>query len=473
MKTTRILSIVIFVMVLAHSASADDRLGMRSMGMGRAAVAASRGIDAIGVNPANIAIQDVGHFNLSLIQSSFRVSTELFTYDIYQKYFTGKDSVDAQGKKSRVQYPLTDQDKADIRSQLPDNPVTRMNLELMDAGFSLETSVLGGIGFAIIEHAGIRMDFSRDYFEFFLQGLPSSTTYTFNGTSFEAWWYREYNFSYGRKLPVSIPFLKNLYVGAGVKLIQGFGIFETTKNNASIENKSALNDTSTASIIGKFDFAGERAGVDFFNNDSTTISPKPFPTPVGRGTGFDIGVSAEFFNGLRMGISVTDIGKITWDKNIIQTTGGGQITFTGYTAAIQDSVKHILKGKNSPGEGFSTSLPTIVHVGVTAQSDELPFLRFLPGRLLLAAEYAQGLNESLGNTTKPRVSLGAEYRIIPLLPLRSGLLVGGGDQLRWAFGFGFDFRYLSLDFATDNFGMFFTPKSFQVFSISMGLRIRV
>jgi hypothetical protein len=89
MKTTRIFFVFATIIFLIHSASADDRLGLRSMGMGRAAVAVSRGIDAIGVNPANIAIQDVGHFNLSLIQSSFRVSTELFTYDIYQKYFTG------------------------------------------------------------------------------------------------------------------------------------------------------------------------------------------------------------------------------------------------------------------------------------------------------------------------------------------------------------------------------------------------
>jgi hypothetical protein len=470
MKTIRILSIFALVVSLISTVSAGDRISLRALGMGRTAVAATRGTDAIGINPANIAIPDIGHFNLSLIQSSFRISTELFTYDIYQKYFTG---VDTGGTKRAPKY-LTQQDKDDIRSQLPDNPVTKINVESMIVGVSFQTAVLGGIGFAVIEHAGVNFALSRDFFDMvYLQGLPSNAKYVFDGTSFNAWWYREYNVSYGRKLPVEIPFLNDLYVGAAVKFIRGYGIFQTSKNNSSIENKIALTDTGKNSIIGNFDFLARRAGVDFFNNDSSNKSFTPMPDPVGHGTGFDLGFSAEFIDGLRLGLSVTDIGKITWDKNVMESVGGGQITFSGYTKEIVDSAKNVIKGKNRQGESFSTSLPTVLRIGATAESEKLPFLKFLPGRLLLAAEYAQGLNESLGNTTKPRVSLGMEYRIIPLLPLRSGLLVGGGDKLRWAFGFGLDFHYFSLDFATDNFGMFFSPKNFQVFSLSLGMKFRV
>ncbi|MGD0037461.1 MAG: DUF5723 family protein [Bacteroidota bacterium] len=470
MKTIRIISIFVLVISLIQVVSADDRVSLRTVGMGRAAVAASRGTDAIGVNPANIAIPDIGSFNLSLINSSFRVSTELFTYDIYQKYFTGIDT----GGTKRAPYPLTEQDKNDIRGQLPDNGMTKINIESMIAGISLETALLGGIGFAVIEHAGVNFAFSRDFFDMlYLEGMPSNAKYVFDGTSFEAWWYREYNVSYGRKLPVNIPFLKNLYAGAAFKIIRGYGIFQTVKNNSSIENKTTLSDTGKNSIVGNFDFLAQRAGVDFFNNDSTNISFNFMPDPVGKGTGFDIGISGEFFDGLIVGLSVTDIGKITWDKNVIQTTGDGQFTFTGYTSEIQDSVKHVIKGKNSTGEAFVTNLPTVFRIGANAESDKVQFLKFLPGRLLLALEYAQGLNESLGNTTKPRISLGAEYRIIPLLPLRTGLMVGGNDKLRWAFGFGLDFRFLTLDFASDNFGMFFSPKNFNVASFGLGLKIRV
>jgi hypothetical protein len=470
MKTIRILSIVVLVISLVHGASASDRISLRTLGMGRAAVASSRGTDAIGVNPANIAIPDVGYFNLSLVNTSFRVSTELFTYDIYQKYFTGIDT----GGTKRAAYPLTPQDKNDIRNQLPDNGMTRLNVESMLAGFSLETALLGGIGFAVIEHAGVNFAFSRDFFDMlYLQGLPSNSKYVFDGTSFEAWWYREYNIAYGRKLPVNIPFLKNLYVGGAFKVIRGYGIFQTVKNNSSIENKTAVTDTGKNSIVGTFNFLAQRAGVDFFNNDNSNNSFTLMPDPVGKGTGFDIGISAEFFEGFMVGLSVTDIGKITWDRNVMQTSGGGLFTFTGYTSEISDSVQHVVKGENSTGEAFVTNLPTVFRIGASAQSDKVPFLKFLPGRLLLAVEYSQGLNESLGNSQKPRLSLGAEYRIIPLLPLRTGLMVGGGDKLRWAFGFGLDFRVLTLDFASDNFGMFFSPKNFNVASFGFGLKIRI
>ena len=469
MKTLRILLVIITVVSLIQFTYGDDRVSLRSVGMGRSAVAASRGIDAIGVNPANIAIPDIGRFNMGLMNTSFRMSTELFSYDIYQKYFTGIDT----GGTERAPYPLTQKEKEDIRSQLPESPLTRMNIQVMLAGLSFQSGIIGGIGYAAIHHMGMNIAFSRDYFDLlYLEGLPKNSKYIFDGTSFEAWWYLEHNISYGRKLPVKIPFLKDLYVGAGVKLISGYGIFQTTKNNSSLENKIATSDTGKNSVIGDFNFLATRAGVDFFNNGSDApISP--FPDPVGSGVGFDLGASAEFLNGIRLGFSVTDIGKITCEKNVLETSGGGIFTFSGYNKEIQDSVKEIFKGKNSTGESFTTSLPTVLRLGVSAQAQKFPFLKFLPGKLVLAVEYAQGLNESLGNTTKPRFSLGMEYRIIPLLPIRSGFLFGGGDKLRWAFGFGLDMRYFSLDFATDNFGMFFTPKSFNVFSLSLGMRIRV
>ena len=470
MNTTRIFLLLVMVVCLLHGALADDRTSLRVLGMGRSAAAVSRGTDAIGVNPANIAIPDIGNFNLSLINSSFRISTELMTYDIYQQYFTGIDT----GGSKRAPYPLTQQDKDKIRSQLPENGATRINVESMLAGISLETAATGGVGFAVIEHAGVHFSFSRDFFDMlYLQGLPSNAKYVFDGTSFEAWWYREYNISYGRRLPIKIRTVKNLYVGAAVKLIRGYGIFQTLKNNSSIENKTALSDTGKNSLIGNFDFLARRTGVDFFSNDNSDRSFMLFPDPVGKGTGFDFGLSAEYFNGVLLGLSITDIGKISWNKNIIQTAGGGPITFSGYSAKIKDSVKNVVRGKNSAGESFETTLPTVMRVGATVEAQKISFLRLLPGRLLLAAEYAQGFNESLGNTTKPRISLGAEYRVIPFLPLRTGFMFGGGDNVRWTFGFGMDFRFLTLDLASDNFGMFFTPKSFNAASFGVGLKIRV
>jgi hypothetical protein len=459
---------VVLLPIFFCTTIAGDRTNIRGVGMGRTMNATSRGTDAIGINPANLAIPDIGRVTLNLLPIGFRISTELFNYDIYQEYFTG---VDSAGKRWAKHLETADKEK--ILSQLPDLPQTRIELESMILGLSFQHSVVGGIGFAVTEHIGATFSFSKDYFKMFAFGLePKGSVYTFDGTGIEAWWYREYNLSYGRKLPVKIKFLKDIYAGVGIKFIRGYGIFQTMSQKSSFGNYPDSGGSLQYSLKGNVDFLTAHAGADFFNENSNA-SFTFMPDPVGKGTGFDIGLSAEVISGLRVGASVTDIGKITWDQNVIESVGGGGIDLKGVFGQLQDTLKNAVKGKTRPGTAFDTDLPTAFRLGVMMEAYKLPFLKFLPGRFLLAVDYLQGFNESLGNTTKPRLSFGAEYRIIPLIPLRSGLAFGGGDKVRWAFGFGLDFRYLSLDFATDNFGMFFSPKNFQMFSISLGLKIRV
>jgi hypothetical protein len=214
--------------------------------------------------------------------------------------------------------------------------------------------------------------------------------------------------------------------------------------------------------------------VDFFNHDaSPKPKPTPFPSPVGQGKGFDFGLTAELNDGMMVAWSLTDAGSITWNKNVINTTGDTSFVYTGYSPAIQDSAKNIFKGKNQAGGSFTTALPTVMRLGASMEAQKIPGLSFLPGHMILAFEYAQGFNESLGNTTKARYSIGTEYRIIPLLPLRTGFVFGGDDITRWAFGFGLDFWVLDLDFATDTFGSAFYPKSFNAMTVAFGLKIRL
>ena len=130
-----------------------------------------------------------------------------------------------------------------------------------------------------------------------------------------------------------------------------------------------------------------------------------------------------------------------------------------------------MRGYNQTGEPFSSSLPTTLRIGATLQTDESQLFPFLPGKMLLAFDYTQGLNSSMGNITQPRFSLGLEYRVIPFLPLRTGISMGGGEGVHWAAGFGLDFHYVCLDVATENFGMLFSKKIPQNVSIAAGLRI--
>jgi hypothetical protein len=462
-----VLTIVLFSVVL-HKVIAGDLSNIRGIGMGRTMNAASRGVDALGINPANIAIPDQGNFNLNLAPTGIRVSTELLTYGLYKEYFTGVDSVGKRWAKR-----LEPADINNILSQMPDLPKTRIEVESMLLGASFQHPLVGGIGFAIIEHAGTAMTLSKDFFRMAAFGLePAGSVYIFDGTEGSAWWYCEYNVSYGRKLPVDIKFLKDLYAGIGLKIIRGNGISQSINQKSSFGNYPDPANPTQYALRGNIDFLSTHAGADFFNE----LSDAPitlFPDPVGKGAGFDIGLSGELINGVRVALSVTDIGKITWNKNIIESYGPGETNFTGASSNLEDTLKSMIKGKTRPGESFDTYLPTALRLGFATEASEIPYLKFLPGKLILAFDYLQGFNESLGNTTKPRFSLGTEYRVYPVLPLRTGLAFGGGDKVRWAFGFGLDLHNFSLDFATDNFGMVFIPKSFQTISFSVGMKVRV
>ena len=459
------LTIILFSVVL--QALAGDLSNIRGVGMGRTMNASSRGIDALGVNPANIAIPDQGNFNLNLAPFGLHVNTELLNYGLYQEYFTGVDSV---GKRWAKRLEPADRDK--ILSQMPDLPKTRIEAEAM-LGAYFQHPVIGGFGFAIIEHAGAAMTLSKDFFRMAAFGLePAGSIYIFDGTEASAWWYGEYNVSYGRKLPVHVRFFKDLYAGIGIKFIRGYGISQPINQKSSFGNYPDPVNPLQYTLRGDIDFLTIHSGVDFMNENSDAKF-KLFPDPVGKGTGFDIGLSGELINGVRVALSVTDIGKITWDKNVIESYGSGSMNITGATNNLEDTLKSIFKGKTRPGAAFDTYLPTALMLGFATAASEIPVLKFLPGKLILAFDYLQGFNESLGNTTKSRFSLGTEYRVFPVLPLRTGLAFGGGDKVRWAFGFGLDLFNFSLDFATDNFGMVFIPKSFQTVSFSFGMKIRV
>jgi hypothetical protein len=464
-------------LALVSNASAGDRSNVRGTGMARTYVVDSRSIDALGINPANLALEDRLPFTLALPQVGFRISSELISYDAYNKYFTGIP--DPQNPGRRVPYVLTDQDKRDLLDMFPDNGATRADVEVTALGMSIQLGRIGSLGFAVTDHIGAQIDLPKQYMKVFLFGFDSSgSSYNFNGTSASAWWWREMNFSYANKLPFSLPILTNTYFGVGLKIIQGYGAMVTDHYSGSLAN---LVDPvgHQVQLQAGFDFLTKRSGANIFQADSGKKTPdfnnmKPFPEPAGKGTGFDLGLNGEIGDNFRFGISITDIGKIAWDQNLIETYGSYNALLTDvFDSTQQASLKHGFRGANRPGGSFATALPTKLRIGMAFQTKDMPILHYFPGNMLMEVDYNQGLNTSLGNTTTPRLSVGTEWRLIPILPLRTGITVGGGDQFRWSFGFGLDIWAVSIDVGTENFGMFFTPKSFTMASAAAGLRIRL
>lgn len=84
--------------------------------------------------------------------------------------------------------------------------------------------------------------------------------------------------------------------------------------------------------------------------------------------------------------------------------------------------------------GIAYGLPAALHGGLS--------LRY--GRLLTVLQASSGLNLQAGNTRQVRMSLGTEYRGLPWLPIRAGVVTDGIGGAELTFGAGIDARYYEI-----------------------------
>ncbi len=465
----RTFHIGIILVTLGSAALGGDRNNVRGTGMARTMNAIARRVETIGINPANLGIRDRGLITIGLMQTGVGVSSEVLTYDIYQEYFTGVDD----GSGNRIARYLTNADKEKILGSYTDDfPTSRIDAESMEFALTITPPGLGGFGFAMIDHAGGEASFSKDAARFFLYGLDSlGSRYSLDGSEAEAWWWRELNVSYGMKLPVKVGPFDDFYGGLGFKIVQGIGVFETVRYNATFANER-VTPTQYQALL-SFDFLTRRSGAKFLDPDNENNDFFFFPDPAGTGVGFDLGATATM-KGMMFSLALTDLGSITWKENVRETYANFMMTVDDpFNKALEDSIKNAFKGENRVAGPFSTSLPARLRLGFAVYSDSLEFMQWLPGSMLFAFDYNQGLNSSMGNITAPRFSMGVEYRLIPFIPIRTGVSFFGDVGVRWGFGFGLDFYFLSLDFATENFAILYNENDLDLMSVSAGLQIRI
>ncbi|MFA6457049.1 MAG: DUF5723 family protein [Bacteroidota bacterium] len=471
-KTVSGINVVLLVsMVVVNVLTAGgDKYSPKTVAMGRAFVASSRGLDAVGLNPANLALDDRNAtVTINLVPLGFSVGSDLFNYKIYNDYFTGTKVINpVTGVEETVGRELSDADKKEILGLFPGGIArTQFSMETSPIGLSFQ---VGDFGFALVPsvQSVVNLDLPEGYMKFLLNGLEQNgSIYNLSGTAINASSVAEMNFSAAYKLPFNTPEIDELAVGVGVKYLIGLGYIVTDKYNSTISN-SPFNTTPDANG----NLINLNANFDFLQ---FTASPNPdSPEPVGSGMGFDIGVSGLLYNTVRVGISVTDIGSITWDKQTKAIIGSANLNIVGIAeASAQDSLKDAFKGKTIDTTGFSYSLPTALHAGVAVQMDDV--LEDFPFRWLVAADLHLGFNNVAGNTTLAQYSIGME--LDPLagwLPLRTGILAGGRERFAWSLGFGIHLaNTFDLDFATQSIAILTNPDSFRTGSFTMGMRLRL
>jgi hypothetical protein len=430
----------------------------------------SRGVDAIGVNPANIAREDRTRFSLKthipIPQINFYFRTPM-SIEKYNYFFGGVD--DGTGKI--VGRYLNESEKEELKEMLGDTDLL-FNLNANHLSISyLHNQKIGGFGFAFVDRLGVRFKPSKGFTDLIFSGLYPNQIYAFSDLIAKASIWREVSFSYARKMiDFENAFIKNLYAGITLKFISGYYYLSTEKND------SYFNHESENVIRGKLDYLILHAlSPDFATNygKDSIVSDFRFsfaPTSAGKGFGIDLGLSGDINDYIKAGIAITDLGSINWKTNQATIKGKSEFTFEGYSTKEElDSLKEKFNEATSDiTSPFSSSLPTALRVGLSLQLEKAPFIKSFPGSLLVVFDYNQGFNNEIGNTTIPRFSLGFEWDYLKYIPLiRTGISVGGLVGFTWSFGLGFKLGPIEFNLASSNFASLFSPNSTRKINLAM------
>jgi hypothetical protein len=461
----RLLSACAALAILAHrpAFAGGERTDIQGMGMARTFVAGSRGLDAVGINPANLGYPDRGKVTVSLIPFGVHVGTDIITYGVYRDYFTGVAT-----DSGRIGRSLTDADKQKIMEGFHDG-VGRAagDVDFRPIGISVEFGEFGRFALTLTEEVSLFAHVPKEFAQFLFYGNTPGSTFDFSQATVKAQWLREYALSYGRILPRPL-FLHSWAAGISVKYIQGFGYFGMEQGNTS------LNTGMDGVLQGTVNVTTQAAGgrqIKAMGDGGFT----PFPAPAGTGWGIDLGVTGEVNEYLTAGISLTDLGWVTWRNDLEVTRTDSAFTVTDPLQESQrNGVEDALRGKTVPGEEFTTALPTRLRMGVSVEVEKMPMVGdVIPGELTVAMDYNQGFANVPGSSTRARISLGMEYRPWPLLPIRAGVAFGGEDRSNFAIGLGLRFGVVDMEFASENLNWIFSTDNLSYASAAFGLKIRI
>ncbi len=387
-----------------------------SLGMAGNFAAHSRGINAIAWNPANLSLFRASNTEINLVAFNAGLSGGLSISE-YNTYFTQAGHNGEWSIKDRREIINLFSGKG-------------LGLE-MDVNSNLFGFVTGNFGLGVqLIGSGNAFIKAGKPLEIFLFGETFEKDYAFSETdvldaSFYSAIKNSVAFSYLIKLDRRKYYsFSHLSFGVNLNYYLGLGVAQTLNSSVALQRVDSGGTESREEML------------RYETNVEARVSD-PANGLAGTGFGLDFGVTARFARAWHVSLSFSNLfAKINWDGNP-QTVNYSRVDSTYIFANTGQDTSYVSEIRTA-GKAFSTSLPSVMRAGLR--------LRLLHN-LTLTADWRQGLNTNFGNYTTPRVGVGAEYKVLKWLPLRSGFAVGGRDKFLLGLGGGLHFSFMELDFS--------------------------
>ena len=461
----RIFFIIPVYFFLNSQIFSQDVTDIRSMSMGNTSVSDSYDLGSFNQNPANILNQRLNknaavYFNL-FTNAGVLTSSEYLSVDFYNSYFAEDDNGNSQY--------LDNNDKLTIINEASDQQSSYSGYATI-LSLIVNTKNTGTFGMSLDERSTGNFTPSRDFLELGLYGNQINRTYDLSENELNAYWIRELNISYANRIN-----LKNnntfdeISYGVSVKPQFGLYYFNTQSNDLSVytDDSNIVHSSGTVEFL----YAGLTDDNDFEYSAGNA----------GFGFGFDAGINVRLKNVAKngyvnLGLSITDIGYINWNKNTNNYFNDGTYIITDITNKEQtDSLKDIIKSTKTPVPSFSTGLPPVIRLGASYKIiDRVRGKDSLNTETAtIAVDYVQGLSENLGGSTIPLVGIGGEYNVSKVISPRAGFTFGGLQKFAFSIGLGINAGPVIIDIGTNNISSLFTPNSTSKFSAGFGIKYKV
>jgi hypothetical protein len=474
MKIKYLLSVVIIMMLLLNISYMKGQYGSfgttdaQSIGMGNI-FGAAFGTLAIGKNPAFLAYPkdstsyiQIQFPNLEL--KALETSMSIADFNNYFNYPEAKD--------------LTDKERDEFYGSFGEDNGFYFNLGSKVFAIAVKPSrEIGTFAISMTDYFAGSLKIPLTLIDLAINGNAPLKNYSFNDMKLNTWWIRTTSLSYARDIMKfeDEKFIKNLTGGISLKMVSGYlyaGIeefeanLETGENNVLDGNLHYLARSAFSPDLGvEYDFEDD-------DNDNSG-SAGYFNEPAGMGFGFDIGFAADLAHNLRVGLALTDIGSITWDNHTAEYKADGNIHIEElFNEEEREELEDFLEDSSYSISGFSTSLPTALRLSIAYDISKA--IETIPGDLTLLMGYNQGFNDMPGNSTEPRIALGAKWKTQNYIPvIYTGFTNDRSGKLDWTFGLGWSTNVIDIAFATQDLITLIGGTGSPLFSFAMNMVWRI
>ena len=408
---------LLMVAVVAVTTLTDIRVeglndtATRAIGLGQAYTALARGPEAVFWNPANLALRgfegekEPKKFTWEMLSLGGTLVAEnnSFSVQTYNDNFTDPN------------HEIRGAVKSDLLGDIPSDGL-KFNVDFHPVVAAL-VPINGGISFplpgdiraAVTTTAawGIEGEMPKDMIELMLFGNEFDRQYDIAKWNGSQWAVGGFNFAGAKAWMPSVlkDHLREFTVGSTLKILGGIYTEIVRSDGGFISRPQGTNLDAYAVTQGG-------GGVGF---------------------GLDLGVAGT----TRDGKTVVSIGMLNlldtfnWSIKSRQDSvfaKASNLRVTKFLDPELPKIEEVLENDDIDGDGevdfntklsddsFSRSLPAMLRVGVAHQPIE---------RLTVVGNFDQAFSDGFGVSSTPRISTGAEYRLVPWFPTRIGLSLGG------------------------------------------------